>query len=57
MKYMFKGCTSLIKLDISNFNTDKVTYANGMFCECSKLNELNITNFKTDNIKDMSIMF
>ena len=32
---MFSGCTSLKELNLSNFNTNNVTYMEYMFSECS----------------------
>ena len=40
MSYMFKGCSSLTKLNLNYFNTINVTDMNRMFCECSSLKEL-----------------
>ena len=42
MKYMFNECESLIKIDLSKFNTDKVVDMQYMFGSCKKLKELNI---------------
>ena len=33
--YMFYNCSSLISLDLSNFNTQNVTNMMLMFCNCS----------------------
>ena len=35
--YMFYQCSSLISLDLSNFNTQNVTNMNSMFCYCESL--------------------
>ena len=32
---MFSGCSSLRELNLSNFNTNNVTYMGGMFNGCS----------------------
>ena len=37
MSQMFFGCNSLISLDISSFNTDKVTNNTQMFYKCNSL--------------------
>jgi len=39
---MFYGCSSLINIDLSNFNTNNVTNMNGMFRNCPSLNKKNI---------------
>ena len=49
--------SSLDELNLSNFNTNKVTIMRNMFYNCSSLKELNISNFNTNNVKDMSNMF
>ena len=49
MRTMFQQCNELISLDLSNFNTSKVTDMGWMFFNCNKLEYLNILNF---NIKD-----
>ena len=36
MSEMFNGCSSLKELNLSNFNTNNVTYMEGMFDRCSK---------------------
>ena len=51
MGEMFKNCSSLENLDISNFNTKNVTNMKYMFCGCENLKKLNIENFNTKNVK------
>ena len=43
---MFSNCKSLNKLNLSNFNTNKVKNMNKMFENCESLIKLNISNFK-----------
>ena len=57
MQYMFRGCSSLTKLDLSNFDTSDVTDMNEMFSGCSGLTSLNLSNFNTSNVTDMYGMF
>ena len=54
---MFKGCSALKSLDLTNFNTAKVTNMSFMFSGCSALTSLDLTNFNTANVTDMSSMF
>ena len=42
---MFFFCKSLIKLEISNFNTKKVENMERMFFSCASLKNLDISNF------------
>ena len=57
MSFMFKGCSALKSLDLTNFNTAKVTNMSFMFHGCSALTSLDLTNFNTANVTDMSFMF
>ena len=54
---MFKGCSYLKELDLSNFNTNNVTNMSYMFSSCSSLKDLNLSNFNTNNVTYMSGMF
>ena len=47
MSGMFHGCSSLKKLDLSNFNTEKLVDMSSMFNGCTNLEELAINNFNT----------
>ena len=53
----FNGCTSLISLDLSNFNISQVTIIRNLFHNCYSLTSINLTNFDTSKIKDMQYMF
>ena len=54
---MFDGCSSLSSLDLSNFDTSKVTMMNHMFYGCLNLTSLNLSNFNTTKVTDMNSMF
>ena len=54
---IFSNCTSLISIDLSNFNTSNLNNMNNMFYNCSSLTSLNLSNFKSHNIKYMDKMF
>ena len=45
MSCMFRGCSSLTSLNVSNFNTANITSMAYMFSGCSKLSSLNLSNF------------
>ena len=45
MKALFANCKELISLDLSNYNTLKITSMEGMLFYCQNLQYLNITNF------------
>ena len=54
---MFAGCSSLISLDLKNFDTSSVTNMDGMFVGCSSLTSLNLQNISTSKVTDMAYMF
>ena len=54
---MFSKCSSLNKLNLSNFNTNNVTNMEYMFNKCSLLKELILSNFNTNNVNNMRFMF
>ena len=54
---MFRGCNSLISLDLSNFNTQNVTDMGSMFSGCNSLISLDLSNFNTQNVTKMNSMF
>lgn len=57
-KYMFDGCSNLIKLEANNWDTSKVTDMGYMFRYCEKLQSLDdIEKMNTANVKNMDGMF
>ena len=54
---MFRDCSSLKSLNLSNFNTSQVTNMHKMFSSCSSLKSLNLSNFNTEQVIDMCSMF
>lgn len=57
MESLFKGCSSLKKLNLNTFDTSKVTDMAYMFEGCSKLSGLDLSSFDTSKVTDMSAMF
>ena len=57
MSYMFRLCSNLTTLDVSNFNTSAVTNMIYMFSNCSNLTTLDVSNFNTSAVTNMSYMF
>ena len=57
MNGIFSGCCNLTSIDLSGFDTSKVTEMGGMFYECERLTELDLSNFDTSNVTDMRDMF
>ena len=54
---MFYDMRSLTSLNLSNFDTSKVTDMSSMFWGVSNLITLNLSNFNTSNVTNMSYMF
>ena len=57
MRYMFSWCKYLKKLNLSGFNTSKVTDMYNMFSECPSLEDLDISNFNNINVKNIDYIF
>ena len=57
MRFMFSGCSSLIELNISSFNTSNVTDFANMFYNCKSLISLNLSSFDTSNVTVTGGMF
>ena len=57
MNEMFENCTNLTHLDLSNFDTSKVTGMYSMFTSCSQLTTLNLSGFDTSKVTNMYAMF
>ena len=55
--HLFDGCSKLIHIDFSNFNTHKIIDMNNMFFGCEQLKSLDLTGFNTIKVENMSEMF
>ena len=47
LDFMFEGCTSLIKIDLSELNTQNVTSMIYTFTNCEQLQTVNFTSFQS----------
>ena len=54
---MFSDMRSLTSLDLSNFDTSKVTNMSNMFSTMFSLSSLNVSNFDTSKVTNMDYMF
>ncbi len=54
---LFKNCSTLYKLDFSNFKKNSIQEMSYMFFECNSLIEIDINDFQTENVTDMSHLF
>ena len=57
MGNMFSNCYNLTSLDLSSFNTSKVTNMKYMFNNCNRLTSLDLSNFNTSKVTNMGSMF
>ena len=57
MGYMFRDCKQLTSLDVSNFDTSKVTRMEHMFRNCESLPSLNLSSFDVGSVTYMNCMF
>ena len=57
MEAMFEESSSLVSLNLNNFNTSKVTPMHNMFYRCNSLLSLNLNNFHFSEDCDTSFMF
>ena len=57
MRKMFKDCTKLTEVDVSNFDTSDVGDMGYMFANCRNLIRLEVSGFDTSNVTGMRYMF
>ena len=54
---MFFNCSGLTGIDLSHFNTSRVTTMRTMFGSCQALESLNLSSFNTSQVTNMEYMF
>ena len=54
---MFNGLDNIIEIDLSNFDTSKVTNMAEMFSGCSNLGKIIFGNINTSSVKRMNLLF
>ena len=57
MDDMFKGCKSLLSLDLSSFDTSEMLNSNSAFEGCSSLSSIKMDNFDTSQTTTFMSMF
>ena len=58
LERIFQGCSDLISLDLTNFDTTNITSMGYMFNKCHKLKEIKgINKFNTSKVNNMRTMF
>ena len=55
--YMFFGCSNIINIDLSVFDTKNVSDMSYMFYECNNLTNIDLISFDTRNVNNMRGMF
>ncbi len=50
MQFMFNSCSNLTSIDLSNFDTSKVSDMSGMTSNCDMLDSLNLSNCNISNV-------
>ena len=55
--FMFYNCSSLITLDLSNWNTSKAVNTQNIFNGCTNLTSLDLSSFDTSKVYSMNGMF
>ena len=56
-KNMFNGLKNIKEIDLSNFDTSKVTDMDSMFYLCTNLEKINFGNINTSLVKNMKYLF
>ena len=56
-KYMFRGLSNIIEIDLSKFDSSSLTEIECMFCDCTSLTLIDLTNFKNNKITNMESTF
>ena len=57
LRNMFSSNTNIKKVDLTHFDTSKVTDMNNMFSNCKELEYVNMTGIDTSSVTNMSSMF
>ena len=57
MNSVFEGCSSLTSIDLSKFNTERVTTMNRLFSGCTSLSYIDLSGFESVVCTDFSSMF
>ena len=57
MGYIFKGCSSLISVNLSSIDTKNVYLMDYMFSDCLSIRSINLGNFNTSSVSNFEYMF
>ena len=56
-KYMFRSCSDITEIDMSNFDSSQVIEMNSIFSECISLTSINLSNFDTSQNTNFGGLF
>lgn len=56
-RFMFRDCENITRIDLSKFNSKKVTNMSSMFYRCEKVERIILNNLDTSNVTHMDHMF
>lgn len=54
---MFRGCSNLTTIDVSNWDTNAMTDMSYTFNKCSNLRNIDVANWKTGNVTKLDFIF
>ena len=57
MGYIFKGCSSLISVNLSSIDTKNANLMDYMFSDCLSIRSINLGNFNTSSVSRFEYMF
>ena len=57
LNQMFKDCSNITEIDLSNFDSSNINNMFGTFQNCLSLTSINLENFNTSKVKGMQEMF
>jgi surface protein len=57
MSHMFVNAKSLVKIDLSSFDTSSVTNMSHMFCDIYSIAKIDLSSFNTSSVTNMRYMF
>ena len=57
INYLFRNCSNLISVDLSQFDISNITSMSNAFYSCTSLTNLDLSNWYTSNVTTMTNMF
>ena len=54
---MFRGCSTITEIDLSNFDDSQLSLMHFMFYECNSLKKIEMSNIKANKVEDTGYLF